>query len=187
MSDTSVVLKDDRLSAAFGMLSLDDVAGNADVFRDQPALPIVVLHGGAPVSLVTAGYLLQYPHQTRLGSVVATLPPPLVVPFDVNLDAIPSSAAFRDFGGEAPGAVIIGGDSVIGIWSGATFTDLFGNIQAVSDSMLPGTVDFAWIDRLCRYTSGETPCEYAMKFVSRPAVMPDCPDPRQLGHHEFAW
>lgn len=98
------------------------------------------------------------------------------------------SAAFAELDADGV-AVVMGRGNVVGVWRGLDLANAFigGGSRSAGDTALHGEIDIPKIHKTCRYDESGRRCTASMTFPTKPAPMPDCPNPVPLAAHRFGW
>lgn len=140
----------DRMTTEFVQLSLNQSLTSAQVaMQDKPGLLGIILDGeNHPVTIVALesldGEKEKHPDQP-LAILVSKLPPGIVVPADMTLEAFVSDSAFTALDEGAHGAIVTDQDKVIGILTEDTIDNYLAqefesSIRTKGDSDLAGSI-----------------------------------------------
>jgi hypothetical protein len=181
MTDDEVLR--DRMSGRYDEIGatarLGDVASAADWH-------VIVDDSGTVLGAISRDDISHHsPEDTALTTLRSA--PAVIADAETPVDALLESPAFQT---TAPNAVIaVDGDTVVGIWGGAdlgvevaNYSSRFGD-----DWTLPGRIKIPLVTRVCTHESGGRTCTGSLSFEEKPSVLPQCPDPDDLGAHEFGW
>lgn len=140
----------DRMITEFVQLSLNQSLTSAiAALKDKPGLLGIILdEENHPVTITTFtgldGEKEKLPDQ-QLANLVSKLPPGIVVPADMTLEAFVSSAPFTALDGGAHGAIVTDQDKVVGILTEGSIDDYLSQefesaIHTRGDDGLAGSI-----------------------------------------------
>ena len=141
---------------------------------------LVLLDGDRPVCAIAPG--------TTLDS-RGTLPPIIVAPDDMDVDAALASDALTE-ATDVTAVVLVGRQGVTGVWGGPSLDMalLLGPSRGFfGSSVLPGPPQIPLIVRSCAFRDRGTLCGTVSSFASKPFPMLPCPNRSQLAAHDFGW